>query len=185
MSGKKQQALSAARVRTVTAPGMYADGDGLNLRVDGSGAKRWVQRVTIGGKRRNIGSGGYPAVSRAEARELAADNQRAIRQGRDPLAERRRAAEERRRPAVPTFTQAAEQVIAMRHPTWSNPKHAAQWETTLAAYAYPVIGSRPVDEISSAEVLAILTPIWTAKPETASRVRQRMETVFDWAVAQG
>ena len=185
MSGKKQQALSAARVRTVTTPGMYADGDGLNLRVDGSGAKRWVQRVTVGAKRRNIGLGGYPAVSLAEARELAADNQRAIRQGRDPLAERRRAEVERRRPAVPTFTQAAEQVIAVRRPTWSNPKHAAQWKSTLAAYAYPVIGSRPVDEISSAEVLAVLTPIWTAKPETASRVRQRMETVFDWAVAQG
>ena len=73
----------------------------------------------------------------------------------------------------------------MRRPTWSNPKHAAQWESTLAAFAYPVIGSRPVDEISSAEVLAVLTPIWTAKPETASRDRQRMETVFDWAVAQG
>ena len=81
----KQQALSAAMVRTVNRPGMYADGNGLNLKVVSSGAKRWVQRVTIGGKRHNLGLGGYPAVSLAGARELAAENQRAIRQGRDPL----------------------------------------------------------------------------------------------------
>ena len=91
-----------------------------------SGAKRWVQRVTIGGKRHNLGLGGYPAVSLSEARELAVDNQRAIRQGRDPLAEKHQAEEERRRPPVPTFAQAAEQVIDMRRPTRSNSKHASQ-----------------------------------------------------------
>ena len=186
MAGKrKQQALSAAMVRTVTSPGMYADGNGLNLKVEASGAKRWVQRVTIGGKRRNVGLGGYPAVSLAEARELTSDNQRAIRQGRDPLAEKRQSAEERRRPAVPTFAQAAEQVIEMRRPTWSNSKHAAQWKSTLTTYAFPVIGAKHLDEIKSGDVLTVLTPIWTSKPETASRVRQRLETVFDWAIAQG
>ena len=186
MTGKrKQQALSAALVRTVTSSGMYADGNGLNLKVEPSGARRWVQRVTIGGKRHNLGLGGYPAVSLAEARELAGANQRAIRQGRDPLAEKRQSAEERRRPALPTFAQAAEQVIEMRRPTWSNSKHAAQWKSTLATYAYPVIGSKQLDEIKSGDVLTVLTPIWTSKPETASRVRQRLETVFDWAIAQG
>ena len=123
---RKQQALSAAMVRTVNRPGMYADGNGLNLKVVSSGAKRWVQRVTIGGKRHNLGLGGYPAVSLAEARELAAENQRAIRQGRDPLAEKHQAEEDLRRPPVPAFTQAAEQVIEMRRPTWSNTKHASQ-----------------------------------------------------------
>ena len=184
-TSRKQQSLSAAMVRTVSASGMYADGNGLNLKVEDSGAKRWVQRVTIGGKRRNLGLGGYPAVSLAEARDLAADNQRAIRQGRDPLAEKRQSAEERRRPAVPTFAQASAQLIAMRRPAWSNAKHAAQWESTLATYAYPAIGAKPVDAVSSGDVLAVLTPIWTSKRETASRVRQRLETVFDWAIAQG
>ena len=186
MAGKRKQlALSAAMVRTVTSPGMYADGNGLNLKVEASGTKRWVQRVTIGGKRRNVGLGGYPAVSLAEAQELASDNQRAIRQGRDPLAEKRQSAEERRRPVLPTFAQAAEQVIDMRRPTWSNSKHAAQWKSTLATYAFPVIGAKHLDEIKSGDVLTVLTPIWTSKPETASRVRQRLETVFDWAIAQG
>ena len=186
MTGKrKQQALSAALARTVKSPGMYADGNGLNLKVEPTGAKRWVHRVTIGGKRHNLGLGGYPTVSLAEARELASDNQRTIRQGRDPLAEKRQSAEERRRPALPTFAQAAEQVIEMRRPTWSNSKHAAQWKSTLSTYAYPVIGSKYLDEIKSSDVLTVLTPIWTSKPETASRVRQRLETVFDWAIAQG
>ena len=184
---RKQQALSAMMVRTVTRPGMYADGNGLNLKVEpsGSGAKRWVQRVTIAGQRRNMGLGGYPAVSLAEARDLAAENQRLIRQGRDPLAERRQAAEELRRPPVPTFAQAVEQVIEMRRPVWSNAKHASQWTNTLRTYAHPIIGRKLVDEVTTGDVLAILTPIWTTKPETASRVRQRLETVFDWTVAQG
>ena len=179
------QALSAVFVRTVAKPGMYADGNGLNLKVVPSGAKRWVQRVTIGGKRHNIGLGGYPAVSLAEARELSGENQRLIRQGRDPLVEKRQTAEELRRPSIPTFAQAAEQVIEMRRPTWSNAKHASQWTNTLVTYAHPVIGRKPVDEVTTGDVLSILTPIWTTKPETASRVRQRLETVFDWTVVQG
>ena len=139
------QALSAVFVRTVAKPGMYADGNGLNLKVVPSGAKRWVQRVTIGGKRHNIGLGGYPAVSLAEARELSGENQRLIRQGRDPLAEKRQTAEELRRPSIPTFAQAAEQVIEMRRPTWSNAKHASQWTNTLQLPTpIRVIGRKPV-----------------------------------------
>ena len=132
-----------------------------------------------------MGLGVYPAVSLAEARELAAENQRAIRHGRDPLAEKHRAEEELRRPATPTFAQAAEQVIEMRRPTWSNAKHAAQWESALRTYAHPVIGRKSVNEITTRDVLAVLTPIWTTKPETASRVRQRRETMLDWTVARG
>ena len=182
---RNHQTLSAALVRTVSKPGMYSDGNGLNLRVERSGTKQWVQRVTVAGKRTMLGLGGYPAVSLADARELAAANQRAVKQGRDPLVEKRQAAEERRRPAVPSFSEAAERVIEMRRPTWSNAKHAAQWTSTLATYAHPVIGRKPADEITTGDVLAILSPIWTAKPETASRVRQRLEAVFDWVVAQG
>ena len=179
------QALSAAKVRTISATGLYADGNGLNLKVDPSGAKRWVQRVTIDGNRHNLGLGRYPSVSLAEARQVADDNQRAIRQGRNPLAEKRHSELERRRPSTPTFAQAAQQVIDLRRPTWSSNKHAAQWASTLATYVYPVIGSKKVDDVASGDVLGVLTPMWTAKPETASRVRQRMETVFDWVIAQG
>ena len=182
---RSQQPLSAAFVRNVSKPGMYSDGNGLYLRAESSGTKQWVLRVSINGKRSMMGLGGYPTVSLADARELAAEKQRAIRQGRDPLSEKRQAAEERRRPAVPTFAEAAEQVIDMRRPTWSNAKHASQWTNTLATYANPVIGRKPVDQITTADVLAVLAPIWTLKAETASRVHQRLETVFDWVIAQG
>ena len=182
---RQQSRLSAAKVRTLTEPGQFSDGNGLTLRVEPSGSKHWYQRVTIHGKRRNIGLGGYPAVTLADAREMAVVNLLAIRQGKDPLAEKHLAAEEYKQSPAPTFAQAARQVIELRRPTWSNHKHADQWASTLATYAYPVIGSKRVDEIGSGDVLNVLTPIWTEKPETARRLRQRIETVFDWTVAQG
>lgn len=184
-SKSKRNALSAVFVQSVQKTGTYSDGGGLNLRVEKSGAKYWFQRVTVDGKRRNLGLGGYPTVSLAEARRAALVNARTIREGRDPLAEKREAIAARRRPATPTFAEAGETVIEMRRPGWSNAKHAAQWTSTLATYAYPKIGSKPVTEITTADILDVLSPIWTEKPETASRVRQRMETVLDWAVAQG
>ena len=184
-SRTKRDALSATFVRMVKEPGTYSDGNGLNLRVDESGAKRWVQRVTINGKRRNMGLGTYPSVSLAEARKAAWTNATMIREGRDPITEKREEKAARQRPPTPTFSKASDIVIDMRRPTWTNAKHAAQWTSTLTTYAFPKIGSKLVTDITSADVLAVLTPIWTEKPETASRVRQRMETVLDWAVAQG
>ncbi len=184
-SKSKRNALSAVFVQSAHETGTYSDGGGLNLRVEKSGAKYWFQRVTIDGKRRNLGLGGYPTVSLAEARKAALLNTRMIREGRDPLAEKREAIAARQRPPTPTFAEAAETVIEMRRPSWTNSKHAAQWSSTLATYAFPKIGSKLVTDITSADILAVLTPIWTEKPETASRVRQRMETVLDWAVAQG
>ncbi|MCY4365927.1 MAG: integrase arm-type DNA-binding domain-containing protein [Chloroflexi bacterium] len=177
--------LSAAQVRTVSEPGQYSDGNGLTLRVERSGSKHWVQRVTIKGKRHNIGLGSLGSVSLADAREKAASNQRAIKQGLDPLADKHQAALELSRPSCPSFAQAAEEVIVLRAPTWSNAKHAAQWRNTLTTYAFPVLGNRKVADINSGDVLQVLTPIWHTKPETASRVRQRMETVLDLAIAQG
>ena len=132
-----------------------------------------------------MGLGGYPTVSLAEARKAALVNSRMIREGRDPLAEKREAIAARKRPATPTFAEAGEIVIEMRRPSWSNSKHTAQWTSTLSTYAFPKIGSKLVTEITTADILDVLSPIWTEKPETASRVRQRMETVLDWAVAQG
>ena len=184
-SKSKRNALSAVFVQSVQETGTYSDGGGLNLRVEKSGAKYWFQRVTIDRKRRNMGLGGYPTVSLAEARKAALLNTRMIREGRDPLGEKREAIEARKRPPTPTFSEASEIVIEMRRPTWTNAKHAAQWTSTLATYAFPEIGPKLVTDITSADILAVLTPIWTEKPETASRVRQRMETVLDWAIARG
>ncbi len=179
--------LTALSARTLSKPGRHGDGDGLYLNIAPSGSKSWVQRIVIHGRRRDIGLGPYPAVSLARAREIAHDNRTAVAQGRDPVAEKREAREAglRRARSIPTFAEAAARVIELRRPTWSNARHAAQWENTLAAYAHPVIGNKTVDSITPADAMAVLTPIWTTKPETASRVRQRMETVMDWAITHG
>ena len=179
--------LSAAAAKALSKPGRHGDGGGLYLSVAPSGTKSWVQRIVVHGRRRDIGLGAYPTVSLARAREIAHDNRTAVAERRDPVAEKReaRAAARKPAPSVPTFAEAAARVIELRRPTWSNLKHAAQWQWTLQTYAFPLIGGKAVDAISSADVLNTLTPIWTGKPETASRVRQRMETVMDWVVAQG
>jgi integrase len=184
MAMRNSNSLSAAFVRTATAHGAYSDGNGLTLRVDSSG-KRWIQRVTIGGKRHNLGLGGYPVVSLAKARTSAVANALAIREGRNLITEKRQAREESRKPDKPTFAHAASRVIELRRPTWRNVKHGAQWTSTLETYAYPIIGQKLVDEVTTADILSVLTPIWVDKAETAARVRQRMETVLDWVVAQG
>ena len=179
--------LTALAAKSLGKPGRHGDGNGLYLNIAPAGTKSWVQRIVIDGHRRDIGLGAYPAISLARAREMAHDNRTAVAEGRNPVLEKREARETARSPSpsIPTFAEASSRVIELRRPTWSNPKHAAQWESTLAAYAFPAIGNRTVDRITSADVLAILAPIWTAKHETASRVRQRMETVFDWAIATG
>ena len=182
---RRREALSVAFVRTVNEVGTYSDRNGLNLRVEKTGTKRWSQHVTINGARRILGLSSYPAVSLADARKAAWANATMISEGRDPVAERREEKAARQRPPTPTFAEAAATVIEMRQPTWSNSKHAAQWSSTLETYAFPKIGSKLVINITTADIIAVLTPIWTRKPETASRVRQRMETVLDWAVAQG
>ena len=179
-SGKHpEKALSAAFVRTVSEPGKYFDGNGLFLRVDPSGARRWVQRIVIRGKRKELGLGAFPLVSLAEAREAAFENRKLARSGGDPLADRKR------EKAVPTFAEASRTVHAMHLPTWRNPKHAAQFISTLETYAFPRMGRVKVSEVSTADVLAVLTPIWLEKAETARRVRQRIGTVMKWAIAKG
>ena len=174
-------------IKALTKPGRHPDGDGLYLYVAPAGTKSWVQRIVVNGRRRDIGLGSYPTVSLAQARLLSADNRAAVAEGRDPLAERRVAKEAARNPAmsVPTFAEAASRVIELRRPTWSNPKHAAQWQSTLGTYAFPVIGNVAVDEVTRSNVLSVLEPIWTDKNETASRVKQRIGTVMDWAVQHG
>jgi integrase len=175
-----EKALSAVRVRAIKASGRYTDGNGLYLVVDRSGAKRWILRTVVRGKRCDIGLGGLRLVSLSQAREMAATYRKLARHGGDPLAERRK---ERR--TVPTFEQAARLVHAEHSAAWKNPKHAAQWINTLVDYVFSAFGDRRVDHIDSPDVLKVLSTIWLTKPETARRVRQRIGTVLDWAKAAG
>lgn len=138
-----------------------------------------VQRITIRGKRCELGLGSPPTVTLADVRETAMENRRLVRAGGDPLRAKREAQ------AIPTFEEAARKVHEMHKPTWRNPKHAAQVLTTFETYAFPQIGARKVGDVSTADVLAVLQPIWLTKAETAKRVRQRIGRVMKWAIAQG
>ncbi|MEP1353369.1 MAG: integrase arm-type DNA-binding domain-containing protein [Tateyamaria sp.] len=179
-SGKHpEKALTAAFVRTVTTPGKYNDGQGLFLKVDPSGARRWVQRIVIRGKRSEIGIGSASLVSLAEAREAAIENRKLARAGGDPLQAKREAQ------ALLTFEETARKVHEIHKPTWRNTKHAAQFISTLETYTFPRIGKLKVSEVTTADVLDVLQPIWLTKSETARRVKQRIGTVMKWAVANG
>lgn len=174
-----RKALNAAFVRTVTEPGKYGDGHGLMLRVRPGGEKAWIQRLVIQGRRRELGLGSVELVSLAEARSMALENRKMARAGGDPLQSRREAR------AVLTFEQASREVHRLHEPTWKNKKHAAQFISTLETYAFPAIGNMRVPDITPADVLRVLSPIWNEKPETARRVRQRVGTVMKWGIAQG
>ena len=172
-------ALNERAVRTAKEPGRYFDGQGLFLMVQPSGAKSWVQRVTVKGRRQELGLGPYPVVTLKMAREVALTNRREIRNGENPKANRRQAR------GVPTFAEAARKVFELRRPGWRNAKHAQQWIGTLEEFVFSQFGDRGVDEISTEDVIMVLGPIWHSKPTTAKRVRQRIGAVLTWAVAQG
>lgn len=168
-------------VRSNLEPGKYHDGGGMGLflLVKPNGARSWVQRVAINGKRREMGLGSPPVVTLAKAREAALENKRLIFDGIDPLSAKREAE------AIPTFAEAASIVHKLHLPTWRNPKHAAQFISTLETYAFPVMGKAKVGDVNTADVLAVLSPIWNEKRETARRVKQRIGMVMKWAVAKG
>ena len=177
--GKRpHNALSAAFVRTAK-PGYYCDGNGLYLRVDRSGVRRWEQRLRIQGRNRTLGLGGYRLVSLAEAREKAFTNRKIARSGGDPRTERHKVRD------MPTFAEAAARVLEQKRPGWRSGKHPNDWISSLRAYAFPELSHRPVGEITTADILAVLTPIWHGKHVTARRVRQRIGAVMKWAVAMG
>ena len=174
------KALTAAFCRTVGESGRYADGNGLYLHVDPSGARRWVQRLVIRGKSCVLGLGSFALVSLAEAREQALANRKLARTGGDPLGARRRTA------GVPTFAEAAEQVIAIHREAWKDGDATAQkWRATLHQYVHSQFGDKGVDRVTTADVMAALLPIWSAKNETAQRVRRRIGAIMRWAIAQG
>ncbi len=178
MANIKTRQLTAVGVKHAPT-GTHTDGDGLMLRVHPGGSRSWMVRITSGGKRRTIGLGRWPEISLARARSLAAEMREAAREGRSITI-----APDDEPPPVPTFAEIAEAVIELRAPTWSNAKHAWQWRNSLENHVYPTLGHKPVDTITSADVLTVLIPIWNALPETATRVQQRLSTVFDFAIAQ-
>jgi integrase len=171
--------LTATGINAAREPGRYGDGDGLFLWVRESGSKQWVCRVQKGGRRRDIGLGGYPKLTLAKARQRAAEVRQQIEEGLDPVAERKRAA------GIPTFKAAAAIVHGEHEKGWRNAKHGAQWLKSLEDYVFPAIGAKTVETIEPGQVRDLLAPIWLEKPETARRVLQRIATVCDWAVAKG
>lgn len=170
------KALSAAFVRAAP-PGRYCDGNTLYLFVQRSGARSWVQRLVIRGRRHDLGLGSVALVSLAEARVKARANRKLAREGGDPMAERRRARN------VPSFAEAAERVLEQKQAGWRSEKHASDWMASLHRYVFPRIGNLAVSDVTTADLLEILSPIWYTKAATARVVLQRVRSVLDWAVA--
>jgi len=167
--------------------GSHSDGGGLILKLNGKGAANWMHRYQMNGKRRDMGLGGYPLVSLADARAKVADARKLIADGIDPIEERNRLATLKAYQAANgvTFEQAATQYLEDHLPSWKNEKHRYQWQATLAHYVFPVIGQKSIQDVNTEDVLKILRPIWLEKPETASRVRGRIETILNAAKATG
>ena len=188
---KKAKELGPLDVKRIVEPGLHAVGGvaGLHLQVLPSGGKSWLLRIVIGGKRREVGLGGFPDVPLALAREKAREVRETVQQGRDPIAERAaaRSALAAQRGAEITFDECAEKFIAAKSAEWRSAKHAAQWTATLTTYASPVLGTMQVRDIELAHIVKVLEKddFWTAKTETASRVRGRIESVLDWATVRG
>ena len=179
--------LTALKVDKAKRAGMYPDGGGLYLRVTHSGTKNWVFRFMLHGRPRWMGVGPVHTIGLAEARNRAAGFRLQRHDGVDPIEKRRAERLQGRLDAAKevTFKECAARYIASHRAGWRNPKHAAQWQATLATYAEPVIGDLSVQRIDTALVLKVLEPIWTVKPETAGRVRGRMESILDWAKVRG
>jgi len=183
--------LNTKQIENLSEPGTYEDGDGLRLVVKASGKKSWVLRFQLAGKRREMGLGGFPDVKLKDARSEAVTQRQLLQKKIDPLAEREatrlavaKAVLTEQAKAI-TFKSVALDYIAAHRSGWKNAKHAQQWENTLTTYAYPVLENLSAKEVTTEHVLKVLTPIWQVKPETASRVRNRMEMVLDAAKVRG
>lgn len=180
--------LTAMGVERQKIAGLYGDGAGLWLKVTPGGSKSWILRYTFAGRERWAGLGPYPDVTLEEARESASELRKKVRSGVDPLEEKRQIAAEARAESAKavTFDWCAAEYIKSHRAGWSNPKHAQQWENTLAQYASPKIGKLDVARIDTAHIVAVLTAddLWTTKTETASRLRGRIESVLAWATTR-
>lgn len=170
--------LTVKAVAKLCDPGMYGDGQGLYLRVGTGGAKSWVLRTVVNGKRQELGLGSASLVPIAEARDKALSLRQIARSGGDPKAIRKRN-------QSMTFEEAARAKLKELEPTWKNSGHSKRWISSLENYAFPLLGARAIQSIGIADVLAVLTPIWTSKNDTARRVKQRLSVIFDWAKGKG
>jgi integrase len=176
--GRTSKRLSALDVKAKSEPGRYADGDGLYLNVAAGKSKSWVFLWMKNGKRREMGLGSYPTISLVAARQRAEECRRQVAEGLDPIAERKRS-------APVTFGEAADQFIASMASSFRNEKHRDQWKMTLGDAYCAELRKRPISDVSTEDVLHVLTPIWQSKSETASRIRGRVERVLDFATVKG
>src|SRR5689334_6339328 len=195
--------LTALRVMRIRKPGMFADGHGLYLQVtvknrESEPAKSWIYRYMLRGRAREMGLGPFHTVSLSRARDLALKQRQLRLQGIDPIDARRA---ERAQSALDsakaiTFQECAEKYMAAHKAAWSNAKHVGQWRATLATYAGPIMGKSPAQTVDTGLVMKVLeqdvadaagkpSPLWTARPETAGRLRGRIEAVLDWAKVRG
>lgn len=186
---KKAKELTALDVKRLTKPGRYAVGSipGLMLIVKETGARSWILRTKIGEKRRHIGLGGYPEISLAKAREKATKAKALIGQGIDPIEQRKSILDSLKasQNGRITFREASLKCHEKKAAEFKNPKHVKQWLRSVEIYAFPIIGNMAVEVIELSHILAILDPIWRDKTVTASRMRQRLENIFDWAIISG
>lgn len=180
---RQSNKLTARAVATIKKPGFHSDGGGLYLQVAPGGGRSWVFRFQRRGRARWMGLGPTELVSLQEGRQKALDARKLLLDGKDPI-DLRKATRQAEAGAL-TFREAAERYIESHKAGWRNQKHAAQWNSTLDRNVYPVFGDQPVGLVDTGAILQALEPIWTAKPETASRVRGRIEAVLDWAKARG
>jgi integrase len=183
----REMRLTALKVAKANRPGIYGDGGGLYLRVTNEGTKNWIFRFMLNGRARWMGLGPVALYTLQEARGKALEARRLRHEGIDPIDARRAARGRERLEAAKaiTFKECAENYIKAHRVGWRNCKHAAQWGATLATYAHPVFGRLPVQAVDTALVIKVLEPIWATKPETAGRVRGRIESILDWAKARG
>ncbi|MGV3555274.1 MAG: tyrosine-type recombinase/integrase [Croceibacterium sp.] len=172
--------LSALQIRNLTEPGRYVDGDGLALVLTGPQKGYWVLRISIKGRRRDVGLGSITLVTLREAREAAFEMRRDVQRGIDPIEERKK-----QEIVILSFKEAAKKVHEEQKTGWKNGKHQDQWITTLEKYAYPTLGNRLVNDIEVPLIRECLLSIWLEKPETARRVKQRIGMVLDWAYVNG
>ena len=181
--------LSALAVASLAKPGMHAVGGapGLCLAVSQGGGRSWVVRLSIDGKRREMGLGGYPTVSLAQARQKARTARSDTHMGLDPVAQRKdaRIARQALKATQKTFSDCAKAYIDAHSDGWRNAKHRAQWPATFETYVYPTMGAIMVSEVTQTHVMAVLNPIWKTKTQTATRLRGRIEQVLAWATAAG
>ena len=178
--------LKSSQIPALSRPGMYRVAPGLYLRVAPGGSRQFVQRIMVHGKRRDIGLGGWPTTSLTEAREKAICNRAEVLAGGNPIAYRgAHRIERKHRCPMPSFAQVQEKTLEGLAATWRNPKTARNWKQGMHRYVAPHIGNMPIDEVSREDVLEILVPLWTQKPNLARKTRQRMSSVFRLAMAYG